>query len=1157
MRNIKRNFWKKNKIALLTALIVFIIPFFWFKPGEVNYGGDSTRLYFYNPSAWRDNIALYFINPLISLGEGLPNFSQVPFLTLLSGLKKLLGTPFLLNNLFNGLLLAGGFFWVYLISRELTEDNGEKSFSFPAIIAGLFFIFSPVLIYNWERALSSINQIFVYPAIFWLWLKYLKTGKFFFLAAATPFFYLFSVNFAFSTAPWWIAFFSFAFSFFFFYSVFRGKSVLFFKGTLVLFCLFILTASFNFLPQAADIISPSGSVHQMIFSKENSGNQGLPYFLSVYFRVRLTYNLLNQPQYIPLKDYLTPERDLVFNFGIKYLALFFAYPLVIVWGLTLVKEKNRQKLMILLFGLFLILLFLMTANLTGLGVRLYKSFFSLPGFSMFRSYYSKFSFSYTFFYALLLGLALAEIWSRISRNVRKLMAILFLFLIVFSGWPFISGKIVNSSLWQSEKVKVPIEIGPDYERFIEGVRKQGPNLKILSLPLLAESYQLLRGKNDGAYFGPSSLPILTGKNTFSGTTGFSIFWPEIKGLIEEGHLAELKKYFGLLNIGYIFYNRDDYLFEEFPLTPYSEWLKSIFPDQKAVGRFAFGLAKQNLVSEGPYSFLKIDDPLPHFYVSKQEVYGEGGVDLLTAALNLNGNEPRSAYFFGNFPREELTGSFLAVAENQDMEKLAALSANSEEEVTYPFVRSKSSLRKMLSLMKEWWDKKRTKSPEELIKKRIFYANKRINEAVTFGAYGDYSKEIGSAVAGLSGISVYQDKIRLALWLQKNLKDNLIKIDSPDWARVINGYLAQVESVLPQFDPGQREYLIKIPKEGEYCLFFGGKTDAKAKQVTAELNQATIEINGQKVIGSVFLKEGETRLTLKNLGKKNLLSQTWNESWQGKRAYLFQEISGWLPENWYYLKGVAQDNNVRIAVVEKFPGQVEGIPRWEYETQSRVIKEIRPDEKTGNFELYFKSLPKTEQGIIQVYYEGNRFSIPKPNSLKIEAISLVEPTVVVKSEQGLPNREIPKITFSKINPTKYRILVEGARSPYNLVFSESFHSGWKLYLSQSQNFSQSFSASYFNGEIKEGKHQNIFFNRSTFETLGKRPVAEKGHFPVNGYANLWYITPEDVGGAENYELIVEFWPQQLFYLGITGGTVIFLGSIIYIAWALIKRQKKND
>ncbi len=1164
-----KNFWKKNKIAVLVALILFIIPFFWFKPGEVNYGGDSTRLYFYNPSVWRDNIALYFINPLIGLGEGLPNFSQVPFLIFLVFLKKLLGSPFLLNNVFNGLLLGGGFFLVYLISRELAEDNGQKSFLFPEIIAGLFFSLSPILIYDWERPLSSINQIFVYPAIFWLWLKYIKTKKHFFLGATIPIFYLFSLNFAFPTAPWWTAFFFFAFIFFLCYSVLQRKLAVFLKGTLVLLGIFILTTSFNFMPQVADIVSSSGSAHQMIFNKESSGNQGLPYFLSVCFRVRLTYNLLSQSQYIPLKDFIVPAGDLVFNFGIKFLPLFFAYPLAVILGLLLVKEKKRKNLMVLLFSLFLILLFLMTANLTGLGLRLYKSFFSLPGFSMFRSFYSKFSFPFIFFYALLLSLALTEIWSKIGRNARRLTAILFLFLTIFSGWPFISGRIVNGSLWQSEGVKIPTQIDPQYEKFIEGVTGVKPNLKILSLPLLAESYQLLRGKNDGAYFGPSTLPILTGKNAFSGTTGFSVFWPEIKKLIEEEHLSELKKYLNLLNIGYVFYNSDNYLFEKFPLNPYSEWLKNIFPDQKAVGRFASGLAKQKLVSEDPYTFLKIDDPLPHFYVSREDVYVAGGVDLLTAGLSLSGNESRLAYFLENPQAKFLAGSFFSIAEDKDMEKLLALSVNIEEEVFYPYVKRKSPLRQKLSFIKERWDKLRAVGLEELIKKRIFYANKRINEAVTFseetiGAYGDYSKEIKSAVLSLSDIEVYKDRVRLALWLRKNLKDNFSKINSSnlknsaDWEKIINEYLAQVENVLPQFRPDQRNYSIKIPKEGKYSLLFQGQTDAKTEQVVSELSRAVIEINGQKIERSgseVFLKEGETCLVLKNLGQKNLLSGIWEKGWEGKTAYLFQEISGWLPENWYYLKGTAQDKNIKIAIVEKYKGQIEGLGRWGYEDKFRVIKEIKPDEKSGSFELYFKSLERAQQGSVRIYRDSGELTEGKQNFLNIKVIPLIEPEVVVKNSQNLSNQEIPQITFSKINPTKYRILVEGASGPYSLVFSEYFHTGWKLYLSQSRNYPQSISASYFDGEIRETDHKNIFLDKNTFETWGRKPVAEKGHFLVNGYANLWYITPEDTGGAENYELIVEFWPQRLFYLGIAGGTLVFSVSLFYLAYALIKTKNE--
>ncbi|MFZ5982565.1 MAG: hypothetical protein ACOYS2_03300 [Patescibacteria group bacterium] len=41
--------------------------------------------------------------------------------------------------------------------------------------------------------------------------------------------------------------------------------------------------------------------------------------------------------------------------------------------------------------------------------------------------------------------------------------------------------------------------------------------------------------------------------------------------------------------------------------------------------------------------------------------------------------------------------------------------------------------------------------------------------------------------------------------------------------------------------------------------------------------------------------------------------------------------------------------------------------------------------------------------------------------------------------------LPTLEFKKINPTKYRIRVHGAQVEFPLVFSESFHEGWKAYL----------------------------------------------------------------------------------------------------------------
>ena len=76
----------------IISLLLFIIPFFWLKPGEMDLGGDSSRLYFYDPINYLNNYSLYNILPF---GMGLvePHFYSLPIVILLSGMKSILQSP--------------------------------------------------------------------------------------------------------------------------------------------------------------------------------------------------------------------------------------------------------------------------------------------------------------------------------------------------------------------------------------------------------------------------------------------------------------------------------------------------------------------------------------------------------------------------------------------------------------------------------------------------------------------------------------------------------------------------------------------------------------------------------------------------------------------------------------------------------------------------------------------------------------------------------------------------------------------------------------------------------------------------------------------------------------------------------------------------------
>lgn len=157
--------------------------------------------------------------------------------------------------------------------------------------------------------------------------------------------------------------------------------------------------------------------------------------------------------------------------------------------------------------------------------------------------------------------------------------------------------------------------------------------------------------------------------------------------------------------------------------------------------------------------------------------------------------------------------------------------------------------------------------------------------------------------------------------------------------------------------------------------------------------------------------------------------------------------------------------------------------------------------------------------------------------------------------------MPKISFQKINPTKYLVHVSEATFDYMLVFSESFHRGWKAYIDKfsifnisskggpasGRQFSKEIVSSYFDDEIKEIKAANNLFDKNIIQTLGKKPIPEDRHILINGYANSWLISPQDADNNSSYTIIIEYWPQRLFYIGamVTVLTIILACFVFFV------------
>jgi len=154
-------------------------------------------------------------------------------------------------------------------------------------------------------------------------------------------------------------------------------------------------------------------------------------------------------------------------------------------------------------------------------------------------------------------------------------------------------------------------------------------------------------------------------------------------------------------------------------------------------------------------------------------------------------------------------------------------------------------------------------------------------------------------------------------------------------------------------------------------------------------------------------------------------------------------------------------------------------------------------------------------------------------------------------RGEGKEEEPEITFKKINPTKYLVKIEGAKNPFWLVFLESFHKQWRLYnkgkveVKEEDGAFEEIVADYPKLKVKEARHLMKFTPRD-IKYLFRKPL-DAQHQLVNGYANGWYVEPNRLGLGEDFTLVMYFWPQSLFYLGLGISGLTLLCCIGYLLW----------
>jgi len=140
---------------------------------------------------------------------------------------------------------------------------------------------------------------------------------------------------------------------------------------------------------------------------------------------------------------------------------------------------------------------------------------------------------------------------------------------------------------------------------------------------------------------------------------------------------------------------------------------------------------------------------------------------------------------------------------------------------------------------------------------------------------------------------------------------------------------------------------------------------------------------------------------------------------------------------------------------------------------------------------------------------------------------------------------PALSVRRYSPSKYFVRVRKARDPFWLVLGERFHQHWRLYAVPKQDdiLFENVSGTFPSYDVRESAVTALFDPRD-LGYMFKRPLAAR-HIKVNSFANGWLIDPNQTRLPEDHDLVIFYWPQAFFYLGLLLSALVFASTVLFI------------
>jgi hypothetical protein len=621
--------------------------------------------------------------------------------------------------------------------------------------------------------------------------------------------------------------------------------------------------------------------------------------------------------------------------------------------------------------------------------------------------------------------------------------------------------------------------------------------------------------------------------------------------------------------------------------------------------------------------------LPKFYVPKDTVYAVGGVGNLGELISFEDYDVRTQYVVNSSATDEnmnlpnLDSRLFTNASDVyvfgQRKNTAPLNSDTilwHEKWEWPDPTNKpGTIRYFLVRIKENLAILSERKVVDKVDKLTWFAAKRIAEIKKFDLGPrererliedfivgtkeavDYIKKVESLVddGSLDGDSYWESVEKLYLYGIRSTAELGVEDISEEQIRSLYVPVSDFSSWVHDRAESRNqkyEYFFDIPAPGNYELLI--KRDG---------------YNWEKVRKVQFDEPSILDLTDSfNLNRKSLVDIS---AFSNKDAVRLVRVPDWEPGMSYRISFdyMLKDSEISLKVFEDVPdyGVLEdntGTINWDlvenknFPTERKVLetKSLRgvrlclerengsfvdKEDCYSHFEFSVQASPLALSGYIFIELPVTSSHESFASIRNIKVYEDFEPQAVLRRTKTGFSTQVPTISFSQVNPTKYYIHVENASKEYALVFLENFDEKWSLYKEDSESFgfkslvgtvlgklvevsSNKISpkktkiASHYNDDIVEYVGNIGFITPRTFETWGKQQIASGNHYKVNGYGNAWLIDSSDVGEVTSYDLILEYSPQKMYMAALFVSLSFLLLSTIYLVChffcGILKRKK---